>query len=157
MAIVWHTGQLVSTGTNLTSEMRPSNEMTVTEENEDPWKKSYTVLPQWEKSWRASLHFQRVLLTFTSLEQFLFPWLGNTSLGGVAMLLQIQPSGKRIWLKNLVGKDTRLRGKIWIIRNEGTDSLSYELSWDALLTVMFRETLISHLDNMQYFLQYFVV
>lgn len=43
MAIVWHTEQLVSTATNLTSEMSPSNEMTVIEEDEDPWKKSYTV------------------------------------------------------------------------------------------------------------------
>lgn len=46
MATVWHIGWMVSIGTNLTSEMSHTNEITVTKEKEDPWKKSDMVLIQ---------------------------------------------------------------------------------------------------------------
>lgn len=68
-------------------------------------------------------------------------WLIYTFLEDTNSLAQTAQSSARIWLQ----KDISTRG-IWT-RNKRNNSLNYELSWDALLIAMLRETLISHLGN----------
>lgn len=156
MPKVWFIGWLVSMEINLRSEISYTSEATSYKREGWPWWKTY-----------GSKSMRKIMKQTCSLSEncVYLPW--NIPLSSVtdehlpkALIFLFKQPRLAAALVTERNEETILciiTWEMWIIRNKRNNSLNYELSSNALLTAMFRETLISHLDSVQYFLEHFAV